>query len=54
MDAETSAALGLWAHAAGRERQARSWLTRAQLLDPESPRVLRLAETLDGAAEPAD
>ena len=34
IDAETSAALGLWAHAAGRERQARRWLARAHSTRP--------------------
>lgn len=47
-DADTNAAMGLWAHAAGREKLARRWLSRARSLDAENPRVLRLRAAIAG------
>ena len=49
-DPDTTAAMGLWADAAGREKLARRWLHRALALDPENPRVRRLASALGGRA----
>ncbi len=44
--AETNAALGLWAIFAGRPRDARAWLKKAEKLDPAHPRVEELARQL--------
>jgi tetratricopeptide (TPR) repeat protein len=45
-DAETRAALGQWAMAAGKRDEAVRWLERAREADPESPRVASLERQL--------
>lgn len=50
-DPDTTAAMGLWAQAAGRESLARRWLSRAQALDPDNARVRRLAAALAADAD---
>jgi Flp pilus assembly protein TadD len=44
--ADTRAAMGEWAAAAGRWEEAARWLERAREADPESPRVVRLERLL--------
>ena len=51
-DPDTTAAMGIWAQAAGRDRLARRWLDRGLALDPDNPRVRRLAAAVAGEAPP--
>ena len=51
-DPDTTAAMGIWAHAAGRQQLARRWLQRALALDPDNPRVRRLEAAVGDSKAP--